>query len=123
MRLQYPDFKVSRSKEGTLVFTGTLQPKIYMPVYTIAVEYRGEHPPKVRVIDPPLVERPPHYYHVQGCLCLYKPENFNWTATKPIGNHIIPWTSCWIYFYEVWRETKVWLGPEADHADNAEKQM
>ena len=25
------------------------------------------------------------------------------------------WTIAWIYFYEVWLETKIWYGPEASH--------
>jgi len=77
--------------------------------------------PKVKVLEPTLVEKPPHYYHQLGCLCLYKPDNFNWTATKPISNYIIPWTSCWLYFYEVWKGNGIWLGPEASHGINTEK--
>lgn len=115
MKSNYPDFKQAKNRDGNLVFTGQVQAKVTMPVYTISVEFRGDYMPRVRVLDPVLVEKPKHYYHDAGCLCLYKPENFNWTATKSIATYIIPWAICWVYFYEVWKEKGVWYGPEAKH--------
>jgi hypothetical protein len=121
MRIHFPHFKFS-NRGGNLIFKGTLQPSKEMPIYTVSIEYRENSMPKVKVLDPPLVEEPPHYYHKADCLCLYKPDNFKWTATKPMSNYIVSWTACWLYFYEVWKEKKVWLGPEANHDRNKEQQ-
>ena len=115
MRLHYPHFKHRLNQDGNLTFVGALQPSPSMPVYTISIEYRLDGMPRVKVLDPPLVERPPHYHHSIDCLCLYKPVNFTWTATKPISNYIVSWSACWCYFYEVWKQKGVWYGPEADH--------
>ena len=120
MNMHFPQFKHKRNSEGNLIFTGVIQPKATMPIYTVSIEYRGYLTPRVTVIEPSLVEKPPHFYK-GGYLCLYKPENFNWTATKPLSNYIIPWTSCWLYFYEVWKEKGIWLGPESKHDENLDK--
>lgn len=117
MRLHYPHFKHSVNQDGNLIFVGALRPSPSMPVYTISVEYRLDGMPRVKVLDPPLVEKPPHYHHSIDCLCLYKPANFTWTATKPISNYIVSWSACWCYFYEVWKQKGEWYGPEADHND------
>lgn len=115
MRVHYPHFHHYYNTDGNLCFTGTVQPSLTMPVYKICVEYRADGMPRVRVIEPKLVSDPPHYHFSIDCLCLYKPENFNWKATKPISNYIISWATAWLYFYEVWKEKKTWYGPEADH--------
>ena len=120
MKSQYPHFKHHLNKDGNILFTGKVQPYLTMPVYKISIEYREGLMPKVKVIDPVLIENPPHYYRKRDCLCLYKPENFNWTAAKPISTYIVSWAICWLYFYEVWKETNIWFGPEAEHNDNKE---
>ena len=121
MKLHYPDFKYSYDKNGDLFFVGIVQPSLTMPAYKISIAYKGSSMPEVKVIEPALVEEPPHYYFVKDCLCLYKPGNFNWTASKPISNYIVPWATCWLYFYEAWKETGEWLGPEAGHNHNNRK--
>jgi hypothetical protein len=121
MKLMYPSFTVKYNKEGNLVFTGVICPSPVMPEFIVSIEYRGVFTPRVRVLSPPLVEKPPHYYHSFDCLCLFKPDNFRWTDTKPISNYIVSWTSCWLYFYEVWKEKGIWYGPEAEHATQSEK--
>jgi hypothetical protein len=27
-----------------------------------------------------------------------------------VADYIIPWISCWLYFYEVWLATGTWIG-------------
>jgi hypothetical protein len=121
MKSKYPHFTVQKLADGHLLFTGTIQPKEYMREYKVTIEYRGGQAPHVRVVSPALVEKPPHYYHEQKRLCLYKPSNFNWQETTLIANHIVSWTSGWLYFYETWLQKGVWLGPEAEHDNNTEK--
>lgn len=116
MKQRYPQFK--HKKEGnTIVFEGNLQVKPEFPVYTISILYRGSLPPIVKVVNPQLVENPPHVYRsAENKLCLYHPSNFNWTKEKLVAKEIIEWSAGWLYFYEVWLETGVWYGPEA-HED------
>ncbi len=51
----------------------------------------------------------PHMYS-DNSLCLYYPEYKEWSYTDLWSETLIPWTSLWLYYYEVWKETGEWLG-------------
>ncbi len=51
----------------------------------------------------------PHLYS-NTSLCLFYPEYNEWKYTDLWSETIIPWTSLWLYYYEVWQETGEWLG-------------
>ncbi|MBE9392241.1 hypothetical protein [Elizabethkingia anophelis] len=113
MKSKYPQFK-HKIEGASIIFTGDLQVKPEFPKYTVSIVYRNSSPPIIKIINPTLVENPPHVYSEKK-LCLYHPKNFKWKKEKLIANEIIEWTSAWIYFYEVWLETGKWYGPEAPH--------
>ena len=113
MRSRYPQFKAKRKSDAEIEFIGVLQPLPELPVYTVSITYRGNIDPKVKIISPSLVEKPPHFYHNTGTLCLYSSENFKWSREKLVADNIVAWTAAWIYFYEVWLQTGKWYGPEA----------
>ncbi len=50
-----------------------------------------------------------------GSLCLYYPEDFEWSDEVNLHETIIPWTAEWIVLYEEFLETGLWAGPEAPH--------
>lgn len=122
MKSIYPQFKVIKKKNTEVEFTGILQPKPEYRKFKVSVKYRGDLKPQVKVIEPKLVENPPHFYKSSGTLCLYHPKDFKWTKDKLIAKYILPITSAWLYFYEVWLETNVWYGPEASHDNNKKPQ-
>lgn len=43
-------------------------------------------------------------------LCLYHPKYREFNGTDFLCDTIIPWTSLWLYYYEVWHLTDEWLG-------------
>ena len=53
--------------------------------------------------------RVPHMYS-NGALCLYYPEYNEWNYTDSWAETLIPWTSLWLFYYEIWFETGEWLG-------------
>lgn len=118
MKRRYPQFK-HKVEGSSIVFIGELQVKPEFPVYTVSIHYRNSLPPIVKVLNPVLVDTPPHVY-LEKKLCLFHPEKFIWKKEKLIANEIIEWTAAWIYFYEVWLEKGKWFGPEAPH--NIEKK-
>lgn len=115
MKQRYPHFKSKKRGKYDIEFTGDLQVKSELPIYTISIRYRGNKSPIVKVIKPALVDNAPHIYPTERNLCLYHPANFNWCKEKLIANEIMEWTAVWIYFYEVWLQTNKWYGPEAPH--------
>jgi hypothetical protein len=86
-----------------------LRPTGQSPTYQVRIDYVPEKAPRVFVVSPSLVGRPPHTYR-QGNLCLYWHEYDN---SMGFGETIIPWTAEWLYFYELWRVCGTWLAPEA----------
>lgn len=116
LKSRYPQFKVKRKDKTVIEFIGELHVKPELPVYTVSITYRGSASPIIRVLNPELVADPPHFYKENGSLCLFHPDNFNWTEDKLIAQNIISWTAAWIYFYEVWLQTGKWFGPESHHS-------
>jgi hypothetical protein len=122
MKSLHPQFTVERQGLFDIVFTGNLKVSQKFPVYTVAIHYRGDARPLARVIQPLLVDSPPHFFKKTNSLCLYHPRNYRWTKERLIGKDIVSWTAAWIYFYEVWLQKKIWIGPEAEHDDNLKSE-
>lgn len=115
MKSRYPQFKVKVKKNGYIEFKGILRVKPELPEYEILIIYRGSLSPIVKVLNPKLVDKPPHVYPPDNNLCLFHPDNFKWKKETLIASEIIEWSSAWIYFYEVWLQYGIWYGPEAKH--------
>lgn len=113
MKSRFPNFLYVRHGNN-IVFSGSLQVKPELPIYDIEVTYRGNARPLVYVKSPALVNLAPHTYKDQS-LCLYHPDNFHWSADRLIAKEIMHWAIAWIYFYEYWKDSGEWVGPEAPH--------
>lgn len=96
-----------------LIWVGEIQPTPLSEVYTIKMEYKKNKTPKIFVENPKLMRRhgkiPPHLYD-DWSLCLHYPKNNEWTPNKLLSKTIIPWTSLWLYYYEIWLATGEWHG-------------
>jgi hypothetical protein len=113
MKLHWPTFN-SRVSRGMMIAQGDLCPAALCATYRVRIAYRGGDPPEVHVLQPSLRPRVageliPHMYG-QERLCLYLPDTQQWEPDKLIATTIVPWTSLWLYFYEVWHATSEWLG-------------
>jgi len=117
MKRMYPQFKAKRKGPIEVEFFGILSVKPSLPDYSVSLLYRGDLSPIVKVLDPKLVESPPHFYKNTGSLCLYHPDNYSWGSGKIIAKNIISWTASWIYFYEIWLQKGIWYGPEVQHSN------
>lgn len=120
MEETYPEFKCKWSL-NRIICTGTLKPTELSREYTIEISYSLESPPIVKVINPELItiknKRIPHTY-MDGSLCLFYSKNKEWTRQDLISETIIPWTSLWLYYYEIWLATEEWLGNGIDPGKN-----
>jgi tRNA U34 2-thiouridine synthase MnmA/TrmU len=123
LKLQFPDEQAPAVKADRLIWRVTLQPTPMSVRYSVQVRYQHKRRPNVTVLAPTLESRAdeplPHVYPGNG-LCLYYDDEFVGTENF-IADTIIPWTSEWLYFYETWMTTGVWLGSEAPHEPGTAK--
>ena len=118
MRLAYPDFLCTFSK-ARATWIGPLQPTALSPVYRIRIDYELLDFPKVKVLSPQLKlhsehKNLPHVYREGDLLCLHY--DTEWRTDLLIAFTVLQWISAWLYFYEIWLATSLWLG-EGTHAD------
>ena len=96
------------------IWVGQIQPLSICDIYTIEVDYtQGKHP-KIRVLFPKLrlakgERKIPHMFN-QERLCLFRGINKHWDPSVGFNRNIIPWTSMWLYYYEMWLATGKWMG-------------
>lgn len=116
MKQCFPKFKLKCHK-NYFVFTGPIQPTVMSEIYTVQITCivnGGKINPSVCVLSPKLNKGPdgksiPHMYPNEK-LCLYLPKRREFTSCKYIAKTIVPWTSLWLYYYELWHMTGKWLG-------------
>jgi hypothetical protein len=113
MRKYFPHFQTQRGS-GVVTWLGDLQPTPVSKTYTIKLTYGLNYFPKVWVISPDLIKRSdsdkiPHTYSANR-LCLFYPKHQEWLKDMHISKTILPWTSLWLYYYEIWLAVGLWLG-------------
>ena len=99
------------------IWEGSLKPCDLSNTYDIRIEYNAGFHPNVYVISPnplPLAkyatELPHIRDHEKQNLCLYHRDMNEWNECMMIANTIIPWTSEWLLYYEIWAATGIWHG-------------
>ena len=124
MKNLFPDFRC-RWRQGIVVWTGEIQPTSLSIAYLIKVIYKFKGTPDCYVLKPSLrdrsgIELVPHTYG-NNRLCLYFPNNNEWTPYKAIAKTIIPWASLWLFYYEMWHATGEWMGG-GKHPENSQRK-
>ncbi|MBK1439971.1 hypothetical protein JHJ32_08245 [Parapedobacter sp. ISTM3] len=114
MKSKYPQFDAKFISHSSIKVEGTLQPTARSHVYAFVLKYDLTGIPKMRIISPELRmnykgEKIPHLYP-SGNLCLYMPKYREFTKADFLADKIVPWTSLWLYYYELWHATGEWLG-------------
>ena len=110
----FPNFSRKKINSQKKEWTGYIQPTTKSKCYKIKIEYKFNQQPRITVLEPELVlargkNELPHVYSGNK-LCLFSPENNEWTHRKFIADTIIPWTSLWLFYYEGWLYTGKWEG-------------
>ncbi|MEQ8158309.1 MAG: hypothetical protein ABRQ36_06660 [Mesotoga sp.] len=123
LKQTFPGFKCT-AKCGELRISGQISPTTISSTYTFTLNYRLQSRPRVRIIEPKLEKpggrNPPHLLS-DGSLCLYYPKHYEWKPTMLIGETIIPWTSLWLFYYEVWLATGTWFGKGVHPTSNKKR--
>ena len=96
--------------------TGQFWPHEECDRYEVEIIYKLGSPPKVFILSPEIRYSPKIHMYSDKSLCLYYPRDMPWTNQMVIADIIIPWIGEWIVFYELYKITGRWEGPEAPHS-------
>lgn len=113
IRSKHKNFRVTYN-HYCLKAVGEIKPTARSGTYEVEIKYHLRYPPEIRVLNPELTinfkgEEIPHVY-VGNKLCLYQPKYREFSHSDYLTDTIFPWTSLWLYHYEVWHTTGDWLG-------------
>lgn len=116
LKFKFPEWDVNFDAIS-LIATGRIKPTSRSNSYTVEIKYniiKKKPLVEVKILDPILIknekeEEIPHMYS-QESLCLFMPKYNEFKKTDLICDTIIPWTSLWVYYYEIWHTTGTWLG-------------
>ena len=104
---------------GAMTWLGDFTPSALSDTYRLKITYRLGQPPKAYIVSPkPLLlaegaNRLPHTYNYSDRkqqLCLYLPRTGEWRPSMVIAQTIVHWAVQWMYYYEIWVTTGVWMG-------------
>ena len=102
----------------------TLQVGPLFDAYRVSIGYKLGIQPKVFVQSPEPVKEahgiPTPHLNFDESLCLYDPGKKQWTNADAIAYTTIPWTLRWLFHYENWLSSKVWLGDTIEPVINNE---
>lgn len=104
-----------KCKCGKMEVLLRLKPSDASITYTIKlIAQQGNKSVDIFVIEPRIGkyengEKVPHLYS-NGSLCLYYPKYQERNYSDSWADTLIPWTSLWLFYYEIWKDTGKWLG-------------
>lgn len=110
LRSVYPGSTV-RLGPSKLLWRGQLKPSGLSEQYLTEVSLQVGHQPIVKVLRPALKPddqgRLPHIWE-DGSLCLHTAGQ--WSTSMLLVDTTVPWSSEWLFHYEMWKGTGVWFG-------------
>lgn len=113
LKAVFTDDASAQYDSNELTWEGNLTPSPLSQTYRVKVYLRKGKRPKIFVLEPKLQipegKKLPHVYS-KNDLCLYYPNGNEWNEEKFLVQTIIPWTSEWLYHYEIWLTTGKWNG-------------
>ena len=105
-------------ESSELRWWGNIIPSPLSQSYRIKLTYKLTDKPKVHVLSPKLIipegKKLPHIWSADN-LCLYFPDQKEWNCRKVLAHSVLPWTSEWLFFYEIWLATGEWVGGGTIH--------
>lgn len=124
LRSLFPDSKVSRIGEESLVWRHAIIPTPLGNSYKVLLRYRRNKGVDCYVLEPRLLlargqKALPHVYSTpRQKLCLFFPDGREWHAGMLLTETIVPWASEWLLHYEIWLATGIWKGGGTSHAED-----
>lgn len=83
--------------------------------YEVHIKYALSKQPEVFVVNPKIKYKHELHMYRNGSLCLYYPKDNSFTSKSMLYDTVIPWTSEWFIFYELYKKKGKWLGKYKAH--------
>ncbi len=119
LKLRFPKAKPRFEKFGKnelLEFDLSLQPTPTSAAYRVRFLYAVGARPLVVVMNPQPVREahgmPTPHLNADWTLCLYDPNNDEWSSSDPLVYTIVQWTMRWLFHYEHWLTFGEWKGDQ-----------
>lgn len=116
IKKDFPSLQVVKHKGNSFEIILKIQPTIWSKIYDVKIVFEKYEGVEVFVINEVLKvaesrSKLPHVYsHSMQRLCLYSVSKQEWNREKLIVSTIIPWTSDWLFYYELWLPNGKWYG-------------
>lgn len=138
MQVAYPLMRLTAAGRWGCIWAGPLQgfdrPYLVRITHVVTptlgncdLTWRGMLP-RAQVLAPDLLaevgDALPHVYGTRPHpdLCLFDPDAGEWRPGMLLAESYVPWAAQWLAFYEIWRVTGRWTGPER-HPDRADDRV
>lgn len=117
--LGLPGARISLRSGRELQYRFSISPGEFSRTYDCLLRTAPDaRAPEMPVLHPDLSAlagdcAPPHIYPYRGPgtkLCLWWPKQREWQPQMTLANTYIPWTSEWLWYFELWLATGVWDG-------------
>jgi hypothetical protein len=121
-------FRASYDRNHSVNWIGAILPCGLGNKYDVRIVYRHGRRPLVWVTNPAIRhledgKKVPHTF-ADDSICLHL--HGEWQPWMPIALTVVPWTSLWLYHYEVWQATDKWHGgghePAGPDQDNKRQE-
>lgn len=109
------DFLNCRITSNGLICEGVFSLPETSNDYEVRIIYSHPKYPEVFVINPKIEYKPELHMYRNSSLCLYYPKDNSFTSKSTLYDTIIPWTSEWLIFYELYKRWGKWLGKYKTH--------
>lgn len=114
VKSKYPQFKTKILQGNVATWVGEIKPTDSSQTYLVEITMQTSKPPAIVILNPKLEiakgrTRLPHVFPGNR-LCLHYPNYKQWENTKSVADTIIPWTSLWLFYYELWLIDGKWHG-------------
>lgn len=116
IKTEFPKVEILKKQWDGFEIIIQVQPTPISAVYDVKIIYTENTWVRIFIINKVLEvaknrEKLPHVYNSKKQqLCLYSPSKKEWNSYNYIIDTIIPWTSDWLYYYELWIPDGQWLG-------------
>lgn len=112
---EYYDFLDCSITSSGLICCGTFSSPKLTTNYEVEIKFNYPSVPRVYIVQPKILYDPKIHMYPDNSLCLYYPKDNSYKSSDLLYETIIPWTSEWLIFYELFKFKGKWLGKYKRH--------